>query len=162
ADGGSKNQARHDTPTDDDEPPEETERPALVCPECGGARLNRDARAVLFDGKPLHEITALSVTGAVAWIASPSRAPACDPDGGETAARVRTVILAEIQHRLRFLEEVGLGYLTLDRPAPTLSGGELQRARLATHLGGGLLGVCYILDEPTIGLHPRDTDRLIE
>ncbi len=67
----------------------------------------------------------------------------------------------EITSRLRFLHEVGLDYVTLDRPAPTLSGGELQRARLASHLGGGLLGICYILDEPTIGLHPRDTQRLL-
>src|SRR5206468_1637731 len=63
--------------------------------------------------------------------------------------------------RLQFLQQVGLGYLTLDRPMPTLSGGEVQRARLATHLGAGLLGVCYILDEPTVGLHPRDTGQLI-
>src|SRR5438270_12126359 len=75
--------------------------------------------------------------------------------------RVPAVLVSEIAHRLGFLQEVGLGYLTLDRPAPTLSGGELQRARLATHLGGGLLGVCYVLDEPTMGLHPRDTERLI-
>ncbi len=71
------------------------------------------------------------------------------------------VLVGEVLQRLHFLQEVGLGYLTLDRRAPTLSGGEHQRARLATHLGGGLLGVCYILDEPTIGLHPRDTDRLL-
>src|SRR4051794_19376050 len=79
--------------------------------------------------------------------------------GGED--KVHDLLLREILHRLRFLQEVGLGYLTLDRPAPTLSGGEVQRARLATHLGSGLVGVCYILDEPTIGLHVRDTDRLI-
>ena len=71
------------------------------------------------------------------------------------------MLVTEISHRLGFLQDVGLGYLTLDRPAPTLSGGEIQRARLATHLGGHLLGVCYILDEPTIGLHPRDTQRLL-
>jgi excinuclease ABC subunit A len=75
--------------------------------------------------------------------------------------RARDVLLTEITTRLRFLDSVGLGYLTLDRPAPALSGGELQRARLATYLGGGLRSVCYILDEPTMGLHPRDTDRLL-
>jgi excinuclease ABC subunit A len=74
---------------------------------------------------------------------------------------VQRVVVGEVLHRLRFLREVGLGYLTLDRPAPTLSGGESQRARLATHLGTGLLGVCYLLDEPTVGLHPRDTGRLL-
>src|SRR5207302_819361 len=77
------------------------------------------------------------------------------------AERVRDTLLTEITHRLHFLQQVGLGYLTLDRPGPTLSGGEAQRARIATHLGGGLLGVCYVLDEPTMGLHPRDTERLL-
>jgi excinuclease ABC subunit A len=72
------------------------------------------------------------------------------------------LLLTEIHQRLSFLQDVGLGYLTLDRPAQSLSGGEAQRARLATHLGGGLLGVCYILDEPTLGLHPRDTQRLLD
>jgi excinuclease ABC subunit A len=129
----------------------------VTCPECGGARLNREARAVRFEGKGLHEITALSVDDAAAFFAGLT-----GRDPKEKAEdRVRTTLLAEIGQRLRFLQEVGLGYLTLDRPAPTLSGGEAQRARLATQLGGGLLGVCYILDEPTMGLHPRDTDRLI-
>src|SRR5207244_5743637 len=82
--------------------------------------------------------------------------------GGErSGVRGLTLLLSEIAQRLHFLQKVGLGYLTLDRSAPTLSGGEGQRARLATHLGGGLLGVCYILDEPTMGLHPRDTQRLL-
>ena len=125
-----------------------------VCPECGGARLNREARAVLFAGRSLPEITALSVDDAVAWFTGLLPHDGNDP--------VRTTILNEIANRLRFLQAVGLGYLTLDRPAPTLSGGEAQRARIATQLGGGLLGVCYVLDEPTMGLHPRDTQRLID
>lgn len=145
----------------------------IPCPECGGTRLNTAARAVRFESKNLPEVTALPVTEALAFFESlapmpvqKSRSskravgviPADQPTGLD---RVRATLVQEILHRLRFLNEVGLGYLTLDRPAPTLSGGELQRARLATHLGGGLLGVCYILDEPTIGLHPRDTGRLI-
>jgi excinuclease ABC subunit A len=80
----------------------------------------------------------------------------------DALAKVETILRHEISTRLHFLVEVGLGYLTLDRPAPTLSGGELQRARLATQLGGGLRGVCYVLDEPTLGLHPRDTQRLLD
>jgi excinuclease ABC subunit A len=122
------------------------------CPECGGARLNREARSVLFVGKGIHEVTALTVDDALVWF------EALPADPGD---KVRALLLREITQRLRFLQEVGLGYLTLDRPVPTLSGGEMQRTRLATHLGAGLLGVCYVLDEPTVGLHPRDTDRLI-
>ncbi|MSQ97175.1 MAG: ATP-binding cassette domain-containing protein [Gemmataceae bacterium] len=125
---------------------------AVLCPDCGGARLNAEARAVHFANKGLHEVTALSVDAAADFFAHV-----------ETIAhKARALLLTEIARRLRFLQQVGLGYLTLDRSAPTLSGGEAQRARLATHLGGGLLGVCYILDEPTLGLHPRDTQRLIE
>src|SRR5207248_7595086 len=134
----------------------------LPCPDCGGARLSREARSVRFVGKALHEVTALTVDEATAFFTGLADAPPTQGEGATAATRhVAKVVVGEVLHRLRFLQEVGLGYLTLDRPAPTLSGGELQRARLATHLGGGLLGVCYILDEPTIGLHPRDTDRLI-
>ncbi|MBI3411468.1 MAG: excinuclease ABC subunit UvrA [Planctomycetes bacterium] len=129
----------------------------VPCPECGGARLNRVARSVRFGGRGLHELTALSVYEAAAFFEA-ARTQATAPSGLE---RVQRRLVDEIWSRLRFLQEVGLSYVTLDRPAPTLSGGEAQRARLATHLGGGLLGVCYILDEPTIGLHPRDTERLI-
>jgi excinuclease ABC subunit A len=125
----------------------------LPCPECGGARLNREARSVLFAGKGLHEVTALTVENAAAWFTA---LPAAKP-----VDKVRELLVREIGQRLEFLQQVGVGYLTLDRPVPTLSGGESQRARLASHLGAGLLGVCYILDEPTVGLHPRDTGRLI-
>ncbi len=152
-----------ETEMDEESPGSPTEFPP--CPECQGARLNREARSVRFAGKGIHETTALSVSKAgeffrslIAWgVGARERASA---ESGED--KIRTVLLHEILERLRFLEEVGLGYLTLDRPAPTLSGGEAQRARLASHLGGGLLGVCYILDEPTIGLHPRDTGRLLD
>lgn len=147
-------------PEDDDDKPQRV-RDAMAafvpCPECGGARLNREARSVRFAGKGLHEVTAGTVADALHWFEAVTK-----EEHGDTALiRAREVLLGEIETRLRFLNAVGLGYLTLDRPAPTLSGGELQRARLATYLGGGLRGVCYILDEPTMGLHPRDTDRLL-
>ena len=132
----------------------------VTCPDCGGYRLNREARSVRFADKGLHEVTALSVAEALVWFdTAASRLNQAPHDAA--LLRARDVLLTEITTRLRFLDSVGLGYLTLDRPAPTLSGGELQRARLATYLGGGLRGVCYILDEPTMGLHPRDTDRLV-
>jgi excinuclease ABC subunit A len=144
---------------DDESSPEGLQALAgyLVCPDCGGARLNQEARSVRFAGRTLPEVTALAVDEALAFFAALANDAA--PAGPQQ--RIQNVLAAEILHRLRFLSEVGLGYLTLDRPAPTLSGGETQRARLATHLGAGLLGVCYILDEPTVGLHPRDTDQLL-
>jgi excinuclease ABC subunit A len=135
----------------------------VPCPECAGARLNREARSVRFAGKTLPEVTALTVDEAAdffAGVAADSENEKANQDNGPEHP-IRKLVTSEILHRLRFLQEVGLGYLTLDRPAPTLSGGELQRTRLATHLGAGLLGVCYILDEPTVGLHPRDTGRLL-
>jgi excinuclease ABC subunit A len=134
----------------------------LPCPDCGGKRLNAEARAVRFAGKGIHEVTAMTVSDARAFFRSVQAGGFDSEPASEGVGKIRSIILQEIEHRLRFLEEVGLGYLTLDRPAGTLSGGEAQRARLATHLGGGLLGVCYIVDEPTVGLHPRDTDRLLE
>jgi excinuclease ABC subunit A len=135
-----------------------------TCPDCGGARLNREARSVRFAGKALHEATALTVDEAAAYFGSaqpPARQTGHAEDAETPSQRIGRLVIAEILHRLHFLQEVGLGYLTLDRQAPTLSGGEAQRARLATHLGAGLLGVCYILDEPTVGLHPRDTAHLL-
>ena len=132
----------------------ETFRGEVPCADCGGARLRPEARAVRVAGKAIHEVTALTVRQAREFFAQLGF-----PEDLEAIARP---ILSEIASRLEFLDRVGLEYLTLDRPADTLSGGELQRVRLATGLGSGLVGVCYVLDEPSIGLHPRDNQRLID
>jgi excinuclease ABC subunit A len=125
----------------------------VACPDCHGARLNPAARGVTFEDSAISTIAALSVKDTRRWI-----------DGlkltGRDADIARDVVV-EIRSRLEFLDEVGLGYLTLDRAAPTLSGGEAQRIRLAAQLGSNLQGVCYVLDEPTIGLHPRDNGILL-
>ncbi len=123
------------------------------CPECGGARLRPESRAVTVGGRAIHEVCALTVEACLGFF--------CELDLPEREARIAERVLREIRERLRFLLEVGLGYLTLDRPATTLSGGESQRIRLATQVGSRLTGVLYILDEPTIGLHPRDNQRLL-
>ena len=132
----------------------ESFRGQVTCPDCGGTRLRPEARNVRFGGLAIHEITALSVDRAAEFFANveihPDDLPIYQP------------IASEIRNRLKFLSKVGLDYLTLDRPADTLSGGELQRVRLTTGIGSGLVGVCYVLDEPSIGLHPRDNQRLIE
>jgi excinuclease ABC subunit A len=127
--------------------------PAVVCPDCQGARLSPIPRAARFDGEHYQDIVARSVSSLL------ERLQALRVAGD--AARIAEPILAELLRRVRFLDEVGLGYLSLDRSAATLSGGEMQRLRLAAQLGAGLTGALYVLDEPTIGLHPRDTGRLI-
>ncbi|HEY3049606.1 MAG TPA: excinuclease ABC subunit A, partial [Polaromonas sp.] len=124
-----------------------------VCPGCEGTRLNKQARAVKFSGVGIAEIARLSVTDVRAWVETLALL-------GREAGIARDLV-PEIKSRLEFLEDVGLGYLTLDRGAPTLSGGEAQRIRLAAQLGSNLQGVCYVLDEPTIGLHPRDNQILL-
>jgi excinuclease ABC subunit A len=123
------------------------------CPDCAGTRLNPSARRVTFDGHSIARVAQWSVADAHAWVDALALA-------GRDAAIARDVV-TEIRSRLSFLQEVGLGYLTLDRAAPTLSGGEAQRIRLAAQLGSNLQGVCYVLDEPTIGLHPRDNQVLL-
>ncbi len=131
------------------------------CPVCQGKRLKPEALAVTIGDKNIAEVTAMSVTQALEWVSIL---------GGEGKRVVLTEreqmiahqILKEIQSRLGFLKNVGLEYLTLDRPSATLSGGEAQRIRLATQIGSGLMGVLYICDEPTVGLHPADDARLIE
>ncbi len=126
------------------------------CPECKGTRLKKQSLAVRVGGgggKNIHEATGMSTDQALAFF----RGLAFGPE--ET--RIASPILKEITSRLQFMTDVGLDYLTLDRTSGTLSGGEAQRIRLATQVGSGLVGVCYVLDEPTIGLHSRDNDRLI-
>ena len=132
----------------------ETFRGKVVCKECGGTRLRPEARSVRVADRAIHEITSLTVAAAGEFFAG--------LDFAEQQQPITQPILGEIASRLEFLDRVGLGYLTLDRPAGSLSGGELQRVRLAAGLGSGLVGVCYVLDEPSIGLHPRDNQRLID
>jgi excinuclease ABC subunit A len=125
-----------------------------ACPDCNGQRLNRDALAVRFRERSIAEVTRLPVAEAEHFFAD------LKLEGRD--AEIARDVLAELASRLGFLNDVGLGYLALDRSAPTLSGGEAQRIRLAAQLGSNLRGVCYILDEPTIGLHPRDNRVLLE
>ncbi|MBL8323952.1 MAG: excinuclease ABC subunit UvrA [Rubrivivax sp.] len=126
----------------------------LACPDCHGARLNPTSLKVSFEGAAIDAVARMSVHEARAWVAGLKLA-------GRDADIARDVV-SEIRSRLEFLHDVGLGYLTLDRAAPTLSGGEAQRIRLAAQLGSNLQGVCYVLDEPTIGLHPRDNGILLK
>ncbi|CAN7555184.1 excinuclease ABC subunit UvrA [Acidovorax delafieldii] len=137
--------------------PEVEDLADTACPSCSGTRLNATARAVQFAGVGITDIAALSVTDVRRWVET------LRIEGGMTQreADIARDLVPEIQSRLEFLEEVGLGYLTLDRGAPTLSGGEAQRIRLAAQLGSNLQGVCYVLDEPTIGLHARDNQILL-
>jgi len=125
----------------------------LVCPECGGNRLRPESLAVRMNGRSIIEVTALTIEEAIGFLG-----------GIELTQRERKIaheILREITARLKFMLDVGVGYLTLDRRSGTLSGGEAQRIRLATQMGAGLVGVLYILDEPSIGLHQRDNGRLL-
>jgi excinuclease ABC subunit A len=124
------------------------------CPECKGARLRPEALHVKVDGKSIVEVTAQSIEEGAAFFK--------DIQLTETEKEIAKVVLKEIESRLTFMKNVGIEYLTLDRRAHTLSGGEAQRIRLASQLGSGLVGALYVLDEPTIGLHQRDNDRLIK
>lgn len=128
-------------------------RGKTVCPVCGGRRLRPEADNVKICGKTITDLVTMPVSELRAFFASLSL--------GETDTRIARRLLAEIGNRLQFLDDVGLGYLTLDRLSSTLSGGESQRINLATSLGSALVGSLYILDEPSIGLHSRDTQRLI-
>ncbi len=123
------------------------------CPDCHGARLRPESLAVKVAGLGINELTALSARRSIEWFET--------LELGDTERQIARLILREIDERLRFLDNVGVGYLSLARAAATLSGGEAQRIRLATQIGSSLVGVLYILDEPSIGLHQRDNARLI-
>ncbi len=128
------------------------------CPACGGARLNPQALAVTVDGRKISSVTHLSIAEALEWVTH------LRDDDSPLTERERTIayqILKEIHARLTFLRDVGLEYLTLDRKTGSLAGGEAQRIRLATQIGSFLMGVLYVCDEPSIGLHPADDERLI-
>ncbi|MGE0606672.1 MAG: excinuclease ABC subunit UvrA [Pirellulales bacterium] len=135
-------------------PPDDAAGEPTVCQECGGTRLRPEARAVRLAGLAIHEIVALTISQAREFFAGIRFDQAAAPIGERP--------VAEIVSRLGFLEQVGVGYLSLDRPSDSLSGGEAQRVRLASGIGSGLVGICYVLDEPSIGLHPRDNQRLID
>ena len=126
----------------------------VPCPVCHGTRLKPEILAVKLNGRSIAEITGLSIGDASEWLGA--------MELGERERAIADRVLKEIQARLSFLVDVGLEYLSLDRPAATLAGGEAQRIRLATQIGSGLVGVLYVLDEPSIGLHQRDNTRLIE
>ncbi|HSW48949.1 MAG TPA: excinuclease ABC subunit UvrA [Bryobacteraceae bacterium] len=123
------------------------------CPDCGGARLRREALYVRIGGRTLGEVSAMNIARAQVFFTGIEFTPEEEAVAGK--------VLVEIRQRLKFLNDVGLDYLTLDRLSATLSGGEAQRIQLATCLGSRLVGACYVLDEPSIGLHSRDTSRLI-
>ncbi|MHB8864266.1 MAG: excinuclease ABC subunit UvrA [Pirellulaceae bacterium] len=129
-------------------------RGQVLCEACHGSRLRPEANSVLLGGRTVGQITALAVTEARQFF-SGLEFPQAD-------RVISAPLIGEISRRLAFLDQVGVNYLALNRPADTLSGGELQRVRLATSIGSGLVGVCYVLDEPSIGLHPRDYQRLID
>jgi excinuclease ABC subunit A len=124
-----------------------------TCPDCRGSRLRAEARAVLLQGKNIAEVVSMTITGATEFFDSLTLSPSQMEIAGK--------VLEEVRQRTRFLEQVGLEYLTLDRLSSTLSGGESQRIQLATSLGSRLVGALYVLDEPSIGLHTRDTAKLI-
>lgn len=140
---------------EDGENTEELERfmSTVPCPECGGSRLKREILSIKVGGKSIAEVTRLYVKEALDFFKGLTLSP--------RSQKIGHSVVREIEERLTFMMEVGLGYLTLDRNASTLSGGESQRIRLATQIGSSLVGVLYVLDEPSIGLHPRDHLRLL-
>lgn len=129
-------------------------RGKTICPDCHGTRLKKEANYVKIGGKSITELVEMSIVNLSEWFKK--------LELSEHEKEISKRLLTEITHRLRFLLDVGLGYLTLNRLSNTLSGGESQRINLTTNLGSSLVGSVYILDEPSIGLHSRDTARLIK
>ena len=134
---------------------------SYLCPTCQGKRLKPESLAVTIDGRSIIDVTSMPVSEAVKWVHDIGDDKAPRPKLTAREYIIAHQILKEIRARLGFLEDIGLDYLTLDRPSATLSGGESQRIRLATQIGSGLMGVIYICDEPTVGLHAADDHRLI-
>lgn len=128
-------------------------RGKTLCPTCNGYRLRREANYILINGRSIEQLCAMPITELADWFAHIHLS--------ETEQQTAELLLVEIRNRLQFMQDVGLGYLTLNRMSSTLSGGESQRINLAKSLGSSLVGSLYVLDEPSIGLHPRDTERLI-
>ena len=126
----------------------------MPCPECNGARLNPTALSVRVHDLTITDFCSLPIDQAVHWLENQHF------KGSQTI--IAEPLLKELSHRLQFMDRVGLDYLSLGRNMATLSGGEAQRIRLASQLGSGLVGVTYVLDEPSIGLHPKDNQRLID
>lgn len=129
----------------------------VTCPTCGGSRLKKEAEGITIDGKSISDVTNFPIDNSLEWI----KKLTLDSILSTRELEIGSMVLKEIENRLTFLIDVGLDYLTLARPTYSLAGGEAQRIRLASQIGSGLTGVLYVLDEPTIGLHPRDNDRLI-
>src|SRR5690606_11396793 len=128
-------------------------RGRTVCPDCKGTRLRKDAAYVKIAGRSIADVVLMSIEKALDFFQN--------IETTETERKIADRLLKEIVNRLEYIDRVGLGYLSLNRLTSSLSGGEYQRIKLATSLGSALVGSMYILDEPSIGLHPRDTDRLI-
>ncbi|MEE9208207.1 MAG: excinuclease ABC subunit UvrA [Gemmatimonadota bacterium] len=135
---------------------------SLTCPACEGGRLRRASRAVTVAGRPITDIVEISVTDALRWFSDLQNDVSSGGGSLGVAESIAGPILKEVCDRLGFMEQVGVGYLTLGRSAGTLAGGEAQRIRLATQIGSRLVGVLYVLDEPSIGLHPRDNRKLLD
>ena len=129
-----------------------------LCPDCKGTRLKNESLSITIDGKSIADVTEYSITKTFEWVDSLTKAQKVN----ERETEIGNLVIKELQGRLKFLLNVGLEYLTLGRVAGSLSGGEAQRIRLASQIGSGLTGVLYVLDEPTIGLHPRDDYKLID